>query len=141
MSFISCLACLRSARQSSGRKTIIVIKKLERQRAGKAGSDPMQTWCYSNVRKSAIKCKRPGGSGARDSRLTVRCLTVGLARTLAVPDSGMAEGCSTSSTLSANKWERVTSLLTGFHKKRRDFREDTRNPPPSKLLISGFLSL
>lgn len=35
------------------------------------------------------------------------CLTVGLALTLAVPDSGMAEGCSTSSTLSANKRETI----------------------------------
>lgn len=39
--------------------------------------------------------------------LTEKCLTVGRALTLAVPDSGMAEGCSTSSTLSANKWEMI----------------------------------
>lgn len=39
--------------------------------------------------------------------LTEMCLTVGRALTLAVPDSGMAEGCSTSSTLSANKWEMI----------------------------------
>lgn len=43
---------------------------------------------------------------------------MGRARTLAVPDSGMAEGCSTSSALSANKWDRITSPLAGSHKKR-----------------------
>lgn len=42
--------------------------------------------------------------------LTEMCLTVGRALTLAVPDSGMAEGCSTSSTLSAHKWEIIRFL-------------------------------